>query len=172
MQNTGTCIKISHDVDKAIIRIGNALAWLNGILLILIILQVIMRYVFSYSIVALDEMQWHLYSVNVMFGLSYAVANNSNIRLDVISRKFSPRRRAKIEIVLGLLLTIPAVIVISMHGWDFFYSSWKIGESSVAPLGLPYRWIVKSFIPIGFIFLGIAIIGRMLRDFSLLAEKE
>ncbi|MFZ3048961.1 MAG: TRAP transporter small permease subunit [Desulfatirhabdiaceae bacterium] len=172
MEITGIFIKISHNVDKTIIRIGNALAWLNGVLLVLIIAQVIMRYFFAYSIVAVDEMQWHLYSVNIMFGLSYAVANNSHIRLDVISGNFSPRRQAKIEIALGLFLTIPVVVVVFMHGCDFFYSSWKIGESSVAPLGLPYRWIVKSFIPIGFLFLGVAIIGRMFRAFALLAEKE
>jgi TRAP-type mannitol/chloroaromatic compound transport system permease small subunit len=172
MENTGTSIKISDAIDGTIIRIGNALAWLNAVLLVLIIVQVILRYVFADAFVAFDELEWHLYAVNVMFGLAYGVATGSHIRLDVVSNNFSPRRKAKIEIAGGLFLTIPWIVVVTMHGWDFFYNAWKIGECSISPLGLPFRWIVKSFIPLGFLLLGLAIVSQIIRAFALLITKD
>ena len=172
MENTGTSIKISDAIDGTIIRIGNALAWLNAVLLVLIIVQVILRYVFADALVIFDELEWHLYAINVMFGLAYGVATGSHIRLDVISNSFSPRRKAKIEIVGGLFLSIPWIAVVTMHGWDFFYNAWKIGESSVSPLGLPFRWIVKAFIPLGFLLLGVAIVSQMIRAFAFLIKKD
>ncbi len=172
MENAGTFLKISDRIDQAIIRIGDTLAWLNGVLLAVIIIQVILRYAFSKGLVVLDELEWHLYAVNVMFGLAYGVATGSHIRLDVVSRNFSPRRKAKIEIVGGLFLVLPWVAVATMHGWDFFYHAWKIGESSVSPLGLPCRWAVKALIPLGFVLLGVSIVSQVLRSFVRLTEKD
>ena len=169
---SSSLLTISDFADRGIVRIGNTLAWLNGVLLVLIITQVILRYFFSKGLVTLDEMEWYLYSVNVMFGLAYAVAKDTHIRLDVMSSRFRSRTRNKIELFGSLFLVFPWAIIIMIHGWAFFHNSWVINECSAAPMGLPYRWLIKMFIPLGFGLLGVAILSRMVRSFALLIKKE
>ena len=59
--------KINHIVEL----IGRYSSALNVILIAAIILQVVMRYVFGLGLVQLEELQWHLYAVNVIFGMAY-----------------------------------------------------------------------------------------------------
>lgn len=169
---SSSLLTISDFTDKGLVRIGNTLSWLNFVLLVLIVIQVIMRYFFSKGLVALDEMEWYLYSVNVMFGLGYAVAKDTHIRLDVLSTGFRSRTKEKIELFGSLFLVFPWAIIIMMHGWDFFVNSWVINECSAAPMGLPFRWLIKLFIPLGFGLLGVAVLSRMVRSFALLIKKE
>ena len=53
----------------------------------------IMRYVLGGPIVALEELQWHLYAFGFMVGLSYTlVSMTSNVRVDVLAERWSRRR--------------------------------------------------------------------------------
>ena len=163
--------KLCDFLDNSIIRFCHAVAWLNAILLVLIAVQVILRYAFSKGLVIFDELEWHFYAVNVMLGLSYAMAKDSHIRLDVVSNGFMPRTKEKIEIFGIVFFVIPLVAVVGMHGWDFWYSSWKVNEHSLAPMGLCCRWIIKAFIPIGFGLLGVSALSRLIRAIAFLTKK-
>ena len=46
---------------------------------------------------------------------------------------------------------------------DFVYESWRVNESSDAPTGLPWRWAIKSVIPITFGLLVVAAVSRAVR---------
>jgi TRAP-type mannitol/chloroaromatic compound transport system permease small subunit len=50
--------------------------------------------------------------------------------------------------------------------------SWHVNERSVAPMGLPARYIIKSFIPIGSFLLGLAAVSRLIQAWQNIAEKE
>ena len=63
--------KICVALDKLILGVGQTLSWLNVILIAIIILQVILRYVFGRGLVILEELQWHLYAVGIIVGLSF-----------------------------------------------------------------------------------------------------
>ncbi|SVD18828.1 uncharacterized protein METZ01_LOCUS371682, partial [marine metagenome] len=48
----------------------------------------------------------------------------------------------------------------------------RLGERSDSPVGLPYRFIIKAFIPIGFGLLGLAGLSRMIRASLFLTNKS
>lgn len=155
--------KITRKMDSFITRVGHVVAWLNVALVAVIIIQVTLRYVFEMGLVSLEEMQWHLYAVLIMLGLSYDVVHDGHIRLDLLHRKFSKRTKERVEFFGLLFLVVPMVVVIFIHGMDYVSTSIRVGESSDSPLGLPYRWIIKSFIPISMALLGLATVSRMIR---------
>jgi TRAP-type mannitol/chloroaromatic compound transport system permease small subunit len=159
-------------LDEIIRRIGQYLSWLNAILVIAIIVQVFLRYVMGMGLVVLEELQWHLYAVGIMFGLSYCLVQNSHIRLDLLHDNFSPRTKEWIELLGHLLLLFPIIIIILIHGWDFLLDSWIIRERSDSPIGLPARYIIKSFLLSGFGFLALAAISRMVRSVAFLLSKN
>ena len=51
---------LSRVVDGWMIRIGKAVSWIWLILLGVIMLNVVMRYLFSEGRIELEELQWHL----------------------------------------------------------------------------------------------------------------
>ena len=163
MNDGGGVPRFCAVVDNAIIRIGETMAWLNGVLIVVIITQVILRYVFASGSAKMEEFEWHLYSVNVLLGLGFAVAKDSHIRLDLLSVHFSERTRQKMEIFGILFLLVPFVVVFLIDGFDFWLSSLKVRESAMNPTGLCCRYIIKGFIPLGGVLLGTAALSRLVR---------
>jgi TRAP-type mannitol/chloroaromatic compound transport system permease small subunit len=163
-------VAIPDAIDRFIRIIGHGVCSLNGLLICVIMLQVTLRYGFNSGLIVLEELQWHLYGIGVMMGMSYAQVNDSHIRVDVLHARFSDRTKRIIEIIGILVFVMPFIWVIFYHSLDFVYDAWRTGERSDAPLGLPYRWAIKSVITISFGMLGLACFSRLIRDFYLLVK--
>jgi TRAP-type mannitol/chloroaromatic compound transport system permease small subunit len=163
---------VCRGIDGLVVGIGKAVAWLNVALVLVILIQVIMRYGFGQGMVRLEELQWHLYAVLIMIGLSYDVVVDGHIRLDVLHRRFSPKAKEWVDVLGTIFLLLPMVVVLFVHGLDFVATSIRINEASDSPLGLPYRWIIKSFVPISMFLLGLAAISRVIRGLSNIFRKS
>jgi TRAP-type mannitol/chloroaromatic compound transport system permease small subunit len=138
------------------------------LLLLAIVANVTLRYVFGAGRVEFEELQWHLYALGFLAGLSYGVQADAHIRVDVVSERLSPRTRAWIDLYGTLLLLLPFVALIVVYGVPFAWHAWESGEISPSPGGLPYRWIIKASLPLGFALLGLATCARIARVSSLL----
>lgn len=164
---------ICQKLDRFVIKVGKVAAWSNCLLIAAIIINVVMRYVFGKGQVWLEEMQWHLYALAVMIGLSYSHARNSPIRVDILHQRFSTRTRAFWEIVGMVLFLLPWIVVMVWMGIDFWTESWRVNEGSDSPLGLPWRWIIKAVIPISFTLLGLAVLSRFISSVAdLMGDRE
>ena len=157
--------KFCDALDAIIRNIGHVIMWTNGILIFAIILQVVLRYGFGRGLVILEELQWHLYAIGIMFGASYAVMMDSHIRVDIIHARLSPKWRQRWDLFGILFLLLPFIIIIFHQSLDFVYESWRVNERSDAPMGLPWRWAIKGVIPISFALLGVATVSRAVRIF-------
>nr|CRH04403.1 Putative C4-dicarboxylate transporter family protein, DctQ subunit [Candidatus Magnetococcus massalia] len=166
-----THVWLADRLDSLIRHIGHGVAWLNGLLVLVIITQVVLRYGFNSGLVPLEELQWHIYATAMMFGISYAVVSDSHIRVDVLHNLYSDRAKRIIEIIGILLFLLPFAWVVFHHSLDFVYDSWRVSETSDAPTGLPYRWAIKSVISISFGLLLLAAFSRLVRDVTLLLRK-
>jgi TRAP-type mannitol/chloroaromatic compound transport system permease small subunit len=72
----------------------------------------------------------------------------------VINSRLSPRTRAWIDIVGGLLFLLPTSIIIAWYAWPTLVQSYEISEYSSDPGGL-IRWPVRLLIPIAFALLAL-----------------
>ena len=163
---------LARFLDWAILGIGNAGAWLIAVLIVAILVQVVLRYLFQKSFVVLEEMQWHLYAVIIMLGLAYAFVKDSHIRLDIMHSRFSKPTREKIEIMGIVCLLWPMIFIFFMHSLNFVAESFRVGESSDAPMGLSCRWAIKSVIPIAFFLLFCASLARLIRAVTYLKNNK
>ncbi|MBW1785792.1 MAG: TRAP transporter small permease subunit [Deltaproteobacteria bacterium] len=155
-------------LERFIEGFGRLVSYLCAVLVAVIVIQVVARYVFGRGFVVLEELEWHLYAVGFLIGMSYCAVKDANVRMDLIYRGFSSRTKAWLEIFTILALVLPFVVVMVIHGWNFFAHSWTLGESSDAPLGLPYRWIIKGFLPFSLVLLGLAGAARFFRAIEVL----
>lgn len=164
-------IPIVDALNRFVRSIGHVMAWANVVLIGVIMAQVIMRYGFNHGMVALEELTWHFYAIAMMFGLSYAVTNDTHIRVDLIHMRLSPNTRHVIEILGIVFLLIPFIVIILDHSIGWVWQAYEIGESSQNPTGLSHRWIIKSVLPISFLLLLIAALARLIQSVLLLLHK-
>ena len=159
---------ISRALDTVVRRVGEAFSWIWAILIVLIVGNVVLRYAIGTNFVGLEELQWHLYAVGFMMGLSYTLLNDGHVRVDVVAERLPRRGRAWIELVGLLLFLGPFIYVVIAYAIPFVERSWNLNETSPAPGGLPARWFLKSFIIVAFGFLGLAAFSRLTRVTALL----
>lgn len=160
--------RFSRALDHFIVRVGRAVSWVWLLLVGVILLNVVLRYSFGEGRIELEELQWHLYAIGFLMALSFGVVTDDHIRVDLVHERFTLRQQAWIELYGGLLLMLPFLALILFYAVPFVIHAYAAGEVSQAPGGLPYRWLIKAALPLGFLFLGLAAIARLTRATSLL----
>ncbi|CAC9435375.1 TRAP dicarboxylate transporter, DctQ subunit, unknown substrate 6 [uncultured Gammaproteobacteria bacterium] len=125
-----------------------------GLLLLTIFnvfLDVVLRYAFNASSIALQEMEWHLFSAMFLLAISYTLQKDAHVRVDIFYANFAKKTQALINILGFILFILPISLLITYYGIDFAYNAYTINEQSGDPGGLTQRFIIKSIIPISFI---------------------
>jgi TRAP-type mannitol/chloroaromatic compound transport system permease small subunit len=141
-------------IERVIDVLGRATSWLALVIVVLMAVNVLLRYLFSYGSVWAQELEWHLLAPLILFGMSYALLHGEHVRVDVLYARFSPRAKLWIDVlaaVLGIAISV-AIIWLSLK---YVQQAWVIDEKSPDPGGLPYRWALKALIPIGFVFMAL-----------------
>jgi TRAP-type mannitol/chloroaromatic compound transport system permease small subunit len=151
-------------IEALIDRVGSLTAWIALVMIGLVATNVILRYMFSFGSVWAQEFEWHLMAALILLGMSYALQRGENVRVDVFYANFSPRTKFVVDVISALLL-----IAISVHfiqlSLGYVEQSRSISETSSDPGGIPYRWLVKSLIPLGYALLVLQQLALLLRLF-------
>ena len=155
-------------LDRFIQGFGQYISYLCALLMVVIVVQVLARYVFGRGFVVLEELEWHLYAVGFLIGISFCAVKDTNVRMDLLYQKYSPRKKAWLEIFSVIFLMLPFAVIIFIHGAEFVHKSWVLSERSEAPLGLPFRWIIKGFLPLGLFLFGLAGVVRFFKAIDVL----
>ncbi len=146
-------LSFQQKIDALNEAIGKGVAWLTTLLVVLIMYDVVTRYLFNTTSVGIIELEWHLFSFIFLLGAAYALKHDRHVRVDVFYSNFSAKQQAWINLLGTLIFLIPFCIVIIITATKFAINSYEIQEGSPDPGGLPARYIIKSAIPIGFILL-------------------
>lgn len=160
--------ELSLKIDSFINYVASKFSWIWLILVAMIIVNVILRYAFGMGRIELEELQWHFFSSGFLVGLSYSLVHDAHVRVDILHAQFSLRTQAWVELFGSLFLLLPFVTFVLYYSVPFIAYSWNLNEVSDAPGGLPARWLIKSFLFIGFALLLLAAISRFIRITSCL----
>jgi TRAP-type mannitol/chloroaromatic compound transport system permease small subunit len=136
-------------IDRTVAGIGKAGALVLPLLMLTILLNVVLRYVFRIGSIELEELQWHLNAIVVMTCLAWAYQRNRHVRVDAFHSHFSVRAKAVVEILGVVFLLTPFIWLVSDSAWTIFSYSWKLKEGSPMPSGLPARYLIKFVMAAG-----------------------
>ena len=156
-------LRIEHIFNKFANIIGAITAFAMVLMILNVFYDVVMRYFFNSGSIAMQEMEWHLFSVIILLGISYTLKEDGHVRVDLVYDRLSYKRKALINMVGSVLFILPIAILVGLSSIDNAYESYLSMEQSGDPGGLPYRWIVKSLIPLSFLLLTITTIGFLLK---------
>jgi TRAP-type mannitol/chloroaromatic compound transport system permease small subunit len=149
---SGRPASIRERIDAFTDLTGRWVSWLVLAIVVLMAVNVLMRYLFNTGSVWAQELEWHLLVPVVLFGMSYTLKHGEHVRSDILYFRFTPTTRAWIDFVSALLVIAISLLIIwfSLH---YVQQSFVIDEKSPDPGGLPHRWLLKGLMPIGFALL-------------------
>lgn len=152
---------LKEGIERAVDLVGRAASWIALVIVLLMATNVVLRYLFSYGSVWSQELEWHLLTPLILFGVPYALLKGEHVRVDVLFEKLSARNQLRIEILSQVL----GVLIAAAFVWlclRYVQQSFAIGEKSPDPGGLPYRWALKALLPLGFTLLALQSLATLL----------
>jgi len=152
---------LSKRLEAISTAIGRSSVWLILVLMLVIIADVTLRHWFVIGSTKLQELEWHLHGALFLLCLGWAYTKNAHVRIELLAERFTKRRAASVEMLGCVFFLLPYVAAILIFGYDYVAYSIQYNEASASATGLPYRWIIKSMIVVGFGALGIAALARM-----------
>ena len=155
--------RASKRIDTWLVNLGRWISVIWVVLLAVIVVNVLLRYVFSEGRIELEELQWHLYAIGFLLGLGVAYQADAHIRVDVLHERMQPATQAWIELYGILLFLLPFIALVLIYSVPFVISSYNLSEVSPSPGGLPLRWLIKACLPLGFLILLLAVVSRLIR---------
>jgi TRAP-type mannitol/chloroaromatic compound transport system permease small subunit len=158
--------------EKLNIITGKILAIIMILLIMNVFYDVVSRYFFHGGSIAMQELEWHIFGVMILFGMSYALREEAHVRVDFLYNRFSPKTQAIINIVGTILFIIPLSLFIIYVSYDFVMDSYTTNEISDDPGGLTHRWIIKSMIPLSFIYIIITSFGYITKNLIIFRENK
>lgn len=158
-------------IEKGLNRLTGVAGWLACLCMVLtvslVFINVLARYTFTVGAVWAQELEWYLMAVVALFGIAYCMRYDDHVRVDVFYRKYSDIGRLWFDACVALFVVIPCAVLICYYGWSFAEISFLRGERSPNSTGLPWRFIPKGLIVVGFAF----VVLEGLRQLIVLGRK-
>jgi len=151
---------------------GGLAKWFCYALILIIVYDVTMRYVFS------APTMWAFETAMMLGGTVYALAYaythryHGHVRVDVIYMRFSPRVRAAIDVLGTFFLFFPLLGFIIHASFALTWRAWAIGETSDITYWYPPLAPFRTAVLLGFCLLALQAIAHFIRDLYILAGKE
>ena len=164
-----TLQSLSTFIHRLNYRVGKAASWLTTALMLLVCVDVVIRYLFNDTQAWIIELEWHLFGLIFLLGAGYAFKHDRHVRVDVFYANFSERDKAWVNLIGGLVFLLPWAAVLTFVSFEYATIAYRIGEGSPDPGGLPARYIIKYAVTAGLGLLLLQGIANIIDSILLLA---
>jgi TRAP-type mannitol/chloroaromatic compound transport system permease small subunit len=160
---------ISKNLSLLTKKEGEISSFLIYPLLLIVLYEVCMRYLFNAPTTWGFEATTFLYGLHYMFGLAYTDVYDGHVKVDIFTSRLSEKIQAVIRILTNLVFFMPVTVCITMWSIKFAYVSTKNLEVNSTSWAPPI-WPLKILMAVCLIFLLIQGIANLLKDIHLLKK--
>ena len=168
----GLLKSICRGIDAVNEWAGRFVAWITALVVLVVFVDVVMRYAFKISFVFTQELEWHLFAFIFLMGAGYTLLHDGHVRVDIFYQRFSPKGQAWVNLFGVLFFLIPGCYMIIATSGKFVYAAWQVMEGSPDPGGIPYRFLLKACIPVGFVLILLQGISLGLKSLLVILGQE
>ena len=165
-------LRIAARLDSLAETTGRLTAWLALLLVLVMFSVVVLRYLFEFGSIALQESTLYLHASLFMLGAAYTLKVDGHVRVDIFYRRLSAHGKALVNLLGTLLLLLPVCGFMVWISWDYVTTAWALRESSPEAGGLPLVYLLKTLIPLGALLLIIQGVSLMLHSLATLIESD
>ena len=137
---------LQRSIDRFHSLLAKIVSFFTLLMAILTSVIVGLRYGLDLGWIALQETVMYLHAAVFMLGAAMTLRENGHVRVDILYRYATPRRKAVIDLVGGLVLLMPLCGCIFIWSWDYVARAWLLQEASQAAGGLPLVFLLKTLI--------------------------
>ena len=164
--------KLSQWIDAINTWVGNVVAWSTAVVVVVVFVDVFMRYALNTSFVFTQELEWHLFAFIFLMGAGYTLLKDGHVRVDIFYQRLSPKPKAWVDLLGVLFFLIPGCYMIIATSSTFVYNAWAVSEGSPDPGGIPYRYLIKACIPVGFVLVLLQGVSLAIKCLSTILSDE
>ena len=165
---TGKNAAVIAAIDAFSERTGRIICWLAVIEVLVVVVIVLLRYLFSIGHIGLQESVMYVNSALFAFGATYTLKAQGHVRVDFFYNRLTSKAQALVDMLGAVLFLGVTGVFIIWASWDYVALSWSSLEGSPESSGLPLVFLLKTLIPVlaGLLLLqGIAEFLRSLEQF-------
>lgn len=159
-------------IQKLVRAFSKLSAFLIIALSFLVVYDAVNRYFFGGGSIALQELEWHLFDIIFLLGLSFTLQMDKHVRVDLFYSNYSPKTKAIVDIISQIFLILPFVLLILYVSSDYIALSYNQNEISPDPGGLAYRWAIKSMMVVGFVLLGLQSLAEIVKNIKVIKAER
>jgi TRAP-type mannitol/chloroaromatic compound transport system permease small subunit len=146
--------------------------WFSVALVSIIVFGVVMRYVVGRPLLWPYEVAVMLGVSLYVLGFSYAQLLRAHITVDLIYAHLPSRARATIDILGGLFMFLPVMILLILTSWDWMWRAWAMGERLPFTGWFPPAGPLRTMVVLGFTLFFIQGLASIIRDLHLLIRNK
>ncbi|WP_232826413.1 TRAP transporter small permease subunit [Lewinella sp. IMCC34183] len=135
-------------IEALVAAIGRGAGYLNLVLIVVVVVDVLLRWFFSLTAAWVIELEWHLFALIFLLGIPYALQQDRHVRVDLFYENFRPRDQRTVNLVGGLIFLLPWAAVLFYYSGYYALEAWRSGEGSPNPNGIPFYFPIKSVVPL------------------------
>ncbi len=162
----------SRGIDRLNLLVGRLVSWVTLLVVLVVFVDVVMRYAFNTSFVFTQELEWHLFGFIFLMGAGYTLLREGHVRVDIVYQRLRPKSRAWVDLVGVFLFLLPGCYLVIATSIPFVVTSFLTGEGSPDPGGIPHRWLLKACIPAGFLLLALQGVSMAIKALFVLTGRE
>ena len=139
--------------------------------ILIIFSNVIMRYVFNTSFVFMAELEWHVFAFIFLMGAGFTLLHDGHVRVDIFYSTMDRKKQAYINFFGVLLFLLPSCYLVLTTTIPWVIVSYKVGEISIDPGGIPARFLLKATLPAGYFLMLIQGVSLFIKSLFIILEK-
>jgi TRAP-type mannitol/chloroaromatic compound transport system permease small subunit len=152
--------------------VGLTVSWLSLACVLVCFAVVVQRYGFRISHLWMQDLYVWLAGAMFTAVAGFALLRDDHVRVDIFYRPASTRTKAIIDLFGVCAFLLPFVFIVWTYGWTSVARSWRIYEGSANIGGMPGLFILKSFILVFALLVGLQGIAMAARSILVLAGRE
>jgi len=131
-----------------------------------------MRYGFNHPTMWAYESSLQLGCAMYALAYCYAQRHDAHVRVDIFYTHLSPRGKATIDVICGLMMFLPVIGLLVGASWVWAIKSWTIQEKMVETYWYPPYYPLRTVVAIGWTMLGLQGLAGILRSFYTLIRNK
>jgi len=164
--------KILKAIDATNEFVGTAVKWLAPALMVLITIQVFLRYVLARPGDVLPILMITAGATLYVLGWGYVYRHDRHVRVDVFYARWSPRTKALIDVIGSLIWLLPWLVFLAFISGKWAWESYVTAEWWTLTYWRPPLWPMRATIFVGVLLLALQGVAQLFRGFHMLVRNR
>jgi len=104
-------------------------------------------------------------------GAGFTLLHDGHVRVDIFYSAMDRKKKAYINFFGVILLLVPSCYLVLKTTIPWVIDSYRVGEMSLDPGGIPARFVLKATLPIGYFLMLIQGVSLFIKSLFIILEK-